>query len=337
MGNKLQARKTALECGIPVIPGSEKLSDMDSAVAAAEKTGYPVMVKAAAGGGGRGMKVVRDPEELRRALQVAGAEAAEAFGDGTLYLEMYIPNARHIEVQIAADKKANVIHVGERDCSLQRRHQKMIEEAPAYSVPEETREAIKKAAVSVAKRIEYENLGTVEFVFDQDKGRFYFLEMNTRIQVEHPVTEMISGVDLVQEQIRIAAQVPLSVLQSEVQLRGHAIECRITAESPGNGFRPCPGLITYWSPPKGPGIRMDTHCYSGYFVPPYYDSLLGKVICWGGDRREAMDRMIYALDNFRVAGIDTNIPLLRSIFQDPCYREGRVNTTWVERWLARQN
>ncbi len=337
MGNKLQAREIALECRIPVIPGSEKnLKDAETARESAEKIGYPVMVKAAAGGGGRGMKVVRSPAELASAIQVAGAESTEAFGDGTLYLERYIPNARHIEVQIAADRKGNVIHVGERDCSLQRRHQKMVEEAPASSVPEEIRKAIQEAAVALAERIGYENLGTVEFIFDQDRGKFYFLEMNTRIQVEHPVTEMISGIDLVQEQIRIAGQSPLSISQSDLRLQGHAIECRITAESPRNGFSPCPGRITHWSPPLGPGIRLDTHCYPGYFVPPYYDSLLGKVICWGADRGEAMDRMVYALDNFQVSGIDTNIPLLREILRDSCYREGRLNTTWVEQWLARQ-
>jgi acetyl-CoA carboxylase biotin carboxylase subunit len=334
MGNKISARTLAKEFGIPVVSGSEKIHNFKEATAQAEAIGFPVLIKAAAGGGGRGMKIVASAGELQGAFEMASAEARAAFGDPTLYLERYIANARHIEVQILGDRHGNVIHVGERDCSLQRRHQKVIEEAPATALPLKLREEIQNAAVTIAKKIGYENAGTIEFILDQDAERFYFLEMNTRIQVEHPVTEAISGMDLVQEQLRIAAGEPLSRSQSEVKLSGHAIECRITAESAAHGFRPCPGLITEWQPPEGDDIRVDTHCYAGYRVPPYYDSLLAKLIVRGENRIEIVGKMQDALEKFLVSGIETTIPFLRFIAQRLEYVKGEVNTRWLEAVLA---
>lgn len=330
MGNKLLARKLVENLEIPVIQGSDKAANLSQAFAAADAVGFPVILKASAGGGGRGMKVVKKPEELKQALEMASAEARSAFGDDTIYVEKYIPNARHIEVQIIGDKLGNILHLGERDCSLQRRYQKVIEEAPANFIADETREQIRQAALRITKSIKYENAGTVEFVFDKDNQQFYFLEVNARIQVEHPVTEMISGVDLVKEQIRVASGEPLSFSQSDVKLKGHAIECRLTAESTEEGFRPCPGLINQWSPPKGEGIRIDTHCYPGYFVSHYYDSLLAKVITLGEDRAEAIERMYYALDNITVSGINTTISFLKYILRERDYNEGNVNTKWLE-------
>ena len=330
MGNKLLARKMVKEYSIPVIPGSEKVGDLKEAYTIVEEIGLPVLIKAAAGGGGRGIKIVTNLDELKVTLETAAAEARIAFGDETLYFERFFPNARHIEVQIIADHFGNVIHVGERDCSLQRRYQKVIEEAPAPSISNKLREEIRQAGVTIAKNMEYESLGTVEFIFDQDGNQFYFLEMNTRIQVEHPVTEMISGIDLVKEQIRIAAHHPLRLSQSDVRLIGHAIECRINAESPEAGFQPCPGTLTQWLPPEGAGIRVDTHCYPGYFISPYYDSLIAKVITLGADRSQAIERMQYALENFVVAGIETIIPFLQFILNQPDYRKGQVNTRWIE-------
>ncbi|OGQ83273.1 MAG: acetyl-CoA carboxylase biotin carboxylase subunit [Deltaproteobacteria bacterium RIFCSPLOWO2_12_FULL_60_19] len=334
MGNKIWARTLAKEFGIPVVSGSEKVRNFREATAEAGKIGFPVLIKAAAGGGGRGMKIVASAGQLQGAFEMASAEARAAFGDPTLYLERYIANARHIEVQILGDRHGNVIHVGERDCSLQRRHQKVIEEAPAAALPLKLREEIQNAAVTIAKKIGYENAGTIEFILDQDAERFYFLEMNTRIQVEHPVTEAISGMDLVQEQLRIAGGEPLSRSQSEVKLSGHAIECRITAESAAHGFRPCPGLITDWQPPDGAGIRVDTHCYAGYRVPPFYDSLLAKLIVRGENRIEAVGKMQDALEEFVVSGIETTIPFLRFIAQRLEYVKGEVNTRWLESVLA---
>jgi acetyl-CoA carboxylase, biotin carboxylase subunit len=334
MGNKLWARSLAKKFGVPVGAGSEKVQNAKEAAVQAEKIGYPVLLKAAAGGGGRGMKVVAAAALLKTAFETAAAEARAAFGDPTLYLERYIKNARHIEVQILADKFGNVVHVGERDCSLQRRHQKVVEEAPAALLAPKLREEIQAAAVTIAKKSGYENAGTIEFIFDQDAERCYFLEMNTRIQVEHPVSEMISGMDLVQEQIRIAAGEKLSRSQSEIQLSGHAIECRINAESAAHGFRPSPGLIAAWEPPEGEHIRLDTHCYAGYRVPPYYDSLLAKLIVHGRHRIEAVCRMQKALENFFVSGIDTTIPFLCFVTQRLEYVKGDVNTQWLETLLA---
>jgi acetyl-CoA carboxylase biotin carboxylase subunit len=263
-------------------------------------------------------------------FMTASAEARAAFGDDTIYMEKYVENARHIEVQLLGDRFGNVIHLGERDCSLQRRYQKVIEEAPASCIDEELRGKICNAAVTLGRAIGYQNAGTVEFIFDQDTRQFYFLEMNTRIQVEHPVTEMITGVDLVAQQFLIARGGPLSIGQADIHRTGHAIECRINAESPQHGFRPCPGRITHWRPAEGAGIRVDSHCFTGYFVPPYYDSLLAKLIVHGGNRTDAVARTKQALTGFLIEGIDTGIPFLRAVLDDPDYLNGEVNIHWLE-------
>jgi acetyl-CoA carboxylase biotin carboxylase subunit len=330
MGDKLWARKMVKELGIPVIPGSELVSDFNEAQKTADEVGYPVLLKAAAGGGGKGMKTVAIPREVKAVFEEASAEARAAFGDERIYIEHVIPHARHIECQIIADRHGHAVHLFERDCSLQRRYQKMLEEAPSPVVTDELRDQITQAALRIVQHIAYENAGTVEFILDQEQGEFYFLEMNTRIQVEHPVTEMITGVDLVTEQIRVAAGETLSLSQEQIHSSGHAIECRINAESPQGGFQPCPGRITKWIPPEGPGIRLDTHCYEGYFVPPYYDSLIAKLITEGEDRAEAVDRMRYALHNFIVSGIDTTIPFHQFIIKNPEFLNGKVHTKWVE-------
>jgi acetyl-CoA carboxylase biotin carboxylase subunit len=336
MGDKLLARRMAMNLGIPVIPGSRLLRDFADARVAGERVGFPILLKAAAGGGGRGMKIVHHPGDLKVVFDEASAEAHSAFGDDRLYVERYLPNARHVEVQILGDRFGRIVHLGERDCSLQRRYQKMVEEAPSPAVSSPIRQEMVQAALALTGQIQYENAGTVEFVFDQDEGRFYFLEMNTRIQVEHPVTEMITGIDLVQEQIRIAAGYPISFRQEEIRFSGHAIECRITAESPQRGFQPCPGRIQQWEPPGGTGIRLDTHCYPGYFVPPFYDSLLAKLIVKGKDRPEAIDRMKKALEDFNVSGVETSIPFHRFILQQADYHRGQVNTRWLEECLLKE-
>jgi acetyl-CoA carboxylase biotin carboxylase subunit len=334
MGNKLLARKLVKRYGIPVIPGSEEVKDVTEAVRLAHEIGFPVILKAAAGGGGRGIKIVTESSQLATLFETAAAEARAAFGDGVLYLEKYIPRARHIEVQILGDAQGNVIHLGERDCSLQRRYQKVIEEAPAPFLSDALRKEIHAAGVTIARNIGYRSAGTVEFILDKETQKFYFLEMNTRVQVEHPVTEMVTGVDIVQEQIRVAGGAPLSLSQSMVLLSGHAIECRVTAEAPERDFAPSPGKLIEWMAPEGPGIRIDTHCYPGYFVPPFYDSLLAKVITHGKDRVEAIDRMQYALENFVVKGIETVIPFLLFILNRKEYKKGDVHTKWLEEVLA---
>jgi acetyl-CoA carboxylase biotin carboxylase subunit len=336
MGDKLFARNMAKDIGIPIIPGSELIHDSHEARHVAEQVGFPVLLKAAAGGGGKGMKTVNGPEDLETTFQEAAAEARSAFGDDRLYLEHFIPNARHIEVQILADRFGDAIHLFERDCSLQRRYQKMIEEAPSPAINNRIREQIYDAALSIVRHIGYLNAGTVEFILDQDQDKFYFLEMNTRIQVEHPITEMITGLDIVKEQITIGAGQPLSVTQKEVSRNGHAIECRINAELPEADFRPCPGQIAHWSPPNMKDVRVDSHCYTGYFVPPYYDSLLAKLCTKGDDRPKAIALMEAALANFTVSGIDTTIPLYESIMKNPEYRDGKINTRWVEDYLERK-
>ena len=330
MGNKLQARALARQFGLPMLAGSEKVHSFEEATAAAKRIGLPVMLKAAAGGGGRGMKVVTNHHDMRQMFASASAEARSAFGDDTLYLERYIPNARHIEVQVLGDRFGNVIHLGERDCSLQRRHQKLVEEAPAPAISEALREHIRQAGATLARNIGYQNAGTVEFIVDQDAGAFHFLEMNTRIQVEHPVTEAITGIDLVQEQFRIAAGEALRFSQAQVAFRGHAIECRINAELPEEGFRPDPGRIAEWLPPEGPDIRLDTHCYAGYTVPMFYDSMLAKLIVYGSDRAEAVERMQRALERFSVVGIGTTVPFLHFVMCHPDFAAGKVNTRLVE-------
>ena len=336
MGDKLYARKLVGGLGVSIIPGSELVCHLGEAAEAAERVGYPILLKAAAGGGGKGMKIVEQSEDLRTLFDEASVEALSAFGDDRIYVEHYIPNARHIEVQIIGDRFGNVIHLFERDCSLQRRYQKMVEEAPSPAVSPELREEICKAAVRIGKYIGYENAGTIEFMLDQDQGRFYFLEMNTRIQVEHPVTEMISGIDLVKEQFRVASGDSFSVSQEEVKLTGHAIECRINAESPNAGFAPCPGKITEWKPPAGEGVRIDSHCYSEYFVPPYYDSLLAKLVVSARDRDHAIQCMQDALANFAVSGVDTTISFYQFIMKHPEYLNGKVNTRWIENSLIKE-
>jgi acetyl-CoA carboxylase, biotin carboxylase subunit len=333
MGDKLEARKIARSAGVPLVPGSDHARNPHEAAELAQQIGYPLLLKASAGGGGRGIKLVSNPGEIEDTFRVAAAEARAAFGNDTLYMERYVGNARHIEVQILGDQHGNVIHLGERDCSLQRRHQKIVEEAPAYAVSPDVRAKICQAAATLARSIGYRSAGTIEFIYDNDTADFYFLEMNTRIQVEHPVTEMITGVDLVAQQLLIARGEPLPYKQSDIKFTGHAIECRITAESPQHGFRPCPGRITEWHPPQGHGIRLDTHCYPGYVVPPFYDSLLAKLIVHASTREEAADQTKGALKDFQVSGIDTLIPFLKIVIADSEYRGGKVNTAWLEKKL----
>jgi acetyl-CoA carboxylase biotin carboxylase subunit len=330
MGNKLEARELARRCGLPILSGSTKVGSAEEAMQVADRIGLPLMMKAASGGGGRGMKIVTERSDIKPRFVSAAAEARASFGDDTLYFERYIPNARHIEVQVLGDRFGNLIHLGERDCSLQRRHQKIVEEAPAPEISEMLREEIRQAAVRLAGELGYESAGTVEFILDQDAGRFYFLEMNTRIQVEHPVTEAITEFDIVREQFRIAAGEPLKSSQADVVFHGHAIECRITAEDPGEGFRPNGGRITEWRPPEDPHIRLDTHCYAGYAVPIFYDSLLAKLIVHGTDRHDAIRRMNKALAQFQIAGVATIVPFLRRVMSHGDFVEGRVNTRLLE-------
>ena len=330
MGDKLSAIRLAREAGVPVVPGSAELNSEAEVRSEAAKIGYPCLLKASAGGGGRGMRIVRSEGELAAAFSSARAEAGAAFGDPTVYLEKFIENARHIEIQVIGDLHGNICHLFERDCSVQRRHQKLIEEAPSPGLPPARRAEMAEAALALARNVRYSGAGTVEFVYDSDQDRFYFLEMNTRIQVEHPVTEMITGVDLVQEQLRVAMGEPLSFRQPDLRIRGHAIECRINAENPRSGFAPSPGRVSQWSAPDHPGLRLDTHCHEGYFVPPYYDSMIAKLIAWGEDRGEAVARMLGALAEFRITGIHTTIPLHSEVIAHPAFREGRVTTRWLE-------
>jgi acetyl-CoA carboxylase biotin carboxylase subunit len=330
MGDKLRAREIAAKVGVPVVPGSD--GPVRSG-AEAGRIGYPLLLKAAAGGGGRGMRVVRSARDLPEEFERARAEAQAAFGDGTLYAERFLSRVRHVEVQVLADRRGQFLHLGERDCSVQRRHQKLLEESPSPAVTPELRVAIGEAALALVRHIGYENAGTVEFVLEPEAGRFYFIEMNTRIQVEHPVTEMLTGVDLVREQLRIAAGEPLALAQADVRLEGHALECRINAEAPDEGFRPSPGVIREWVTPAGEGIRVDSHMFPGAAVPPFYDSLLAKVVVHAVDRPAAIDRMRQALRTFRAAGIETTASFHRRILQHPDFVEGRVHTRWVEEEL----
>ncbi len=335
MGDKARAKKLMMEAGVPVIPGSEGIvPDLETARQTAEEIGYPVMIKATAGGGGKGMKLAESEEELELRWTLARSEAKAAFDNDDCYLEKAIVEPRHIEVQLMGDSHGNVIHMGERDCSSQRRHQKLVEESPSPVVNSEMRVSIGAAAVEGAKRVDYRGAGTIEFLLDRD-GHFYFMEMNTRIQVEHPVTEEVTGIDLVKEQIRSIAGEQLSVTQEEIELRGHSIECRINAEDPDNNFAPSPGRIESLHLPGGHGIRVDTHIYAGYEISPYYDSMLGKLICHGSTREEAIARMRGALEEFVVEGIKTTIPLHIRIMNDPLFIEGReVTTSYIERLLS---
>ena len=330
MGDKAEARRTMLNAGVPIVPGTEApVDDEEEGLEEARRIGYPVIVKASAGGGGKGMRVVRKEEEFRTAFRMARNEAAAAFHNPAVYLERFVDRPRHIEIQIIGDRHGKVVHLGERDCSLQRRHQKLIEEAPSPGLPQETREAMGTAAIEGARAIGYQNAGTVEFLLDPS-GDFYFMEMNTRIQVEHPVTEMTTQVDLVKEQIRVAAGEPLSIEESKFPT-GHAVECRINAEDPEHDFRPSPGTITAFHAPGGPGIRIDTHVYAGYSVPQYYDSLLAKLIAYGNTREEALVRAYHALDAFIIEGIHTTIPFHREMLINTAFAAGQVDTGFVER------
>jgi acetyl-CoA carboxylase biotin carboxylase subunit len=330
MGDKAAARKTMVEVGVPIIPGTPGgVDDPDEALKFARDIGFPVIIKAAAGGGGNGMRVATDPDDFGRSFQLARSEALSAFGNGEVYIEKYLARPRHIEFQIMGDRHGNVIHLGERDCSVQRRHQKLIEEAPSPAMTPELRERMGAAAVKGAKAIDYVGAGTIEMLLNEDKS-FYFMEMNTRIQVEHPVTEMLTGVDLVKEQIRVASGAKLSV-KSPVERRGHVIECRVNAEDPARNFQPSPGRIDVFHPPGGPGVRLDTHVYAGYSVPPFYDSLLAKLICQGRDRQEALRRMQVALESFIIEGVTTTIPFLARVMSNKHFQEGAVDTKFLER------
>lgn len=337
MGDKSTAKETMQGAGVPTVPGSDGLltSDREAGVIA-QKIGYPIMIKATAGGGGRGMRFVQNETELTKLFLAAQGEAEAAFGNPGVYLEKFVSRPRHIEFQILADSYGNVIHLGERDCSIQRRHQKLLEEAPSPSLTPELRQKMGNAAVMAAKSINYVGAGTVEFLLDSS-GEFYFMEMNTRIQVEHPVTEMITGLDLICEQIRIAQGEKLQLTQEQVVLKGHAIECRINAEDPDRNFRPQPGIISGYLPPGGPGVRMDSHVYTDYEIPPYYDSLIGKLIVWGPNRDAAINRMKRALRECAITGVPTTINFHQRILETPAFLEGEVYTNFVEQMLSQKS
>ena len=332
MGDKIAAKETAKRLGIPVVPGSDgAVTSEAQAQKVAKAMGFPVLIKAAAGGGGRGMKVARSADELDMALKTARAEAKAAFGDDSVYMEKYLTHPRHIEIQVFGDGKGNAIHLGERDCSLQRRHQKVWEEAPSPAINAEIRKKIGMTVARAMQKIKYRGAGTVEFLYED--GEFYFIEMNTRLQVEHPVTEMITGLDLVLEQIRVASGLPLTVTQEQVVFAGHAIECRICAENPKT-FRPSPGKITYWHPPGGLGVRVDSGVYQGYRIPPYYDSLIGKLIVAGKNRNECLMRLKRCLSEFVIDGIETTIPLFSDLVLQPDIINGEYDIHWLEKHLG---
>ncbi|MCC2975398.1 acetyl-CoA carboxylase biotin carboxylase subunit [Sphingomonas sp. PL-96] len=334
MGDKVEAKRTAGALGLPLVPGSDgAISDLAEAKALAEQIGYPVIIKAASGGGGRGMKVCTSPDQLETLMQQAGTEAKAAFGDATVYMEKYLGNPRHIEFQVFGDGNGNAIHLGERDCSLQRRHQKVLEEAPSPILSTEERDRMGAIVAKAMADMGYRGAGTIEFLWED--GEFYFIEMNTRLQVEHPVTEMITGVDLVREQIRVAEGHPLSVAQDEIEFRGHAIECRINAEDPRT-FTPSPGKVAAYHVPGGMHVRVDSGLYAGYKVPPYYDSMIAKLIVYGRTREGCLLRLQRALDEFVIEGMKTTIPLHQALLDDPEFRQGAYTIKWLEEWLAKQ-
>lgn len=333
MGNKSQARKTMMEAGVPVVPGSkDPVHAAEEALVMAQEIGFPVMIKASSGGGGKGMRISRSAEDFTELFNAAQMESVKGFSDDTMYIEKYIEKPRHVEFQIMADKHGNVVHLGERDCSIQRRHQKVLEEAPCDIISPQQRKAMGETAVRAAKAVGYENAGTIEFLLDKDKN-FYFMEMNTRIQVEHPVTEMVTGMDLIKEQIRVAAGEPLSVSQEDVTIKGHAIECRINAENPSKNFMPCPGLITNVHIPGGNGVRVDTHIYSDYKVPANYDSMLMKLIVYDKDRESAIAKMRSALGEVVIEGIETNINFQYEILENEVFQGGDTDTSFIEKYF----
>lgn len=330
LGDKLQARAMAGAAGVPLVPGSECIASAADARREGERIGFPVLLKASAGGGGRGMVIAHNGDDAEAGFHRASAEAVAAFGDGTLFMERFVPEARHVEVQLMGDGKGSVLHFGERDCSVQRRYQKLIEEAPCAAMSDTLRAQLHQSAVDLAASVNYRNAGTAEFLFDVQRQEFYFIEVNARIQVEHPVSEMISGFDLVQEQIRIAGGAGLSVAQEDIKLSGHAIELRINAEDAARDFMPSPGRITRWEPPTGDGIRLDSHMSAGAMIPPYYDSMIGKLIAHGRDRSDAIARLVAAIDEFAIEGVPTTLGLQRAIITHPDFVENRIHTRWLE-------
>ena len=332
MGNKSHARKTMMDAGVPVVPGTkEPVYDAETGKKLAEEIGYPVMIKASSGGGGKGMRVAANEDEFEFQFNMAQRESANAFGDDTMYIERFVENPRHVEIQIMADSHGNVVALGERDCSVQRNHQKLIEESPSPAIDEETRRKMNEYAVLAAKTVGYTNAGTIEFLYDEDSDKYYFMEMNTRVQVEHPITEMVTGVDIVKEQIRIAAGEKLLYTQDDIKISGHAIECRINAENPSRNFAPCPGTIDYLLMPSGGiGLRVDSAIYQGYEIPPYYDSMLAKVIVHGRDRDEAIAKMKRALYEFIIEGVDTNIEYQNKILNNKQFEKCQYNTSFLE-------
>ena len=332
-GDKIEARRVARAAGVPTGAGSDAVRGVDAALTVADDVGYPILLKSVAGGGGRGMVRVDDADELAVRFGTASREAEAAFGDGRMYVERYVENARHVEVQLLGDHHGSVVHLGDRDCSTQRRFQKLVEEAPAAVLSADLRQRVADAAVAIGRRLDYRGAGTVEFLIDLDRGEFSFLEINTRVQVEHPVTEMVTGVDIVREQLRIAAGEPLSFDQDDVAIGGHAIECRINAESVADGFLPSPGTLTRWDPPRADYVRVDSHGFVGYEIPPYYDSLIAKLIVIGADRGEAIDRSLDALADFGIEGVETTRELHRAVLSHRDFRNDTINTRWLETTL----
>lgn len=331
MGNKSKARETMIKAGVPVVPGSEgAVGDIDEALKIAEKIGYPVMIKASAGGGGKGMRLAYTRDEFIKAFNTAKQEAKASFGDDTMYIEKYIENPRHIEFQIIGDAFGNIVHLGERDCSIQRRHQKVIEEAPSPAITSKLRKEMGEMAILAAQSIQYKNAGTVEFILDQE-GNYYFIEMNTRVQVEHPITEMVTGIDIIKEQIKIASGVPLDIKQKDIKINGHAIECRINAENPKKGFLPSPGTVNSLHFPGGFGVRIESALYEGYKIPPIYDSMIAKLITYGKDRKDAISKMKSSLGEFIIEGMDTNIDFLFNILHINDFEEGNTDTGFIEK------